>query len=93
MEPLTSLILIAIPACLNLLALGAFAYDKYKAKAGRWRTPERTLLSLAFFGPFGALAGMMVFRHKTRHAKFLLVPLFAFLQVLLYLYLFTPLFH
>lgn len=80
-------------ACLNLLSLGAFAYDKYKAKANQWRTPERTLLILAFFGPFGALAGMQLFRHKTRHTKFLLVPLCAIGQVLLFLYLFTPIFQ
>ena len=91
MESPELLILIAIPACLNLLALGAFAYDKHQAKANRWRTPERTLLFLAFLGPFGALAGMLVFRHKTRHTKFLLVPLFVLVQVLLFLYLFTPL--
>ena len=84
---------IIVVACLNLLVLGAFAYDKYKAKNGRWRTPECTLLILAFLSPFGALAGMMVFRHKTRHTKFLLVPLFAIVQVTLALYLFTPLFH
>jgi len=79
--------------CLNLISLGAFGLDKHKAKAKGWRIPERTLLLLALFGPFGALAGMLVFRHKTRHTKFLLVPLFALAQVLLFLYLFTPLFR
>jgi uncharacterized membrane protein YsdA (DUF1294 family) len=80
-------------AFLNLLSLGAFWYDKHKAGAKAWRIPERTLLPLALFGPFGALAGMQLFRHKTRHTKFLLVPLFAIVQVTLALYLFTPLFH
>jgi uncharacterized membrane protein YsdA (DUF1294 family) len=90
--PIIPILLITL-ACLNLLSLGAFAYDKHKAKANRWRIPERTLLFLALFGPFGALAGMLVFRHKTRHMKFLLVPLFALAQVLLFLYLFTPIFR
>ncbi|HII98086.1 MAG TPA: DUF1294 domain-containing protein [Methanoregula sp.] len=80
-------------AFLNLLSLGAFWYDKHKAGTKAWRIPERTLLLLALFGPFGALAGMQLFRHKTRHTKFLLVPLFAIVQLTLSLYLFTPLFH
>ena len=80
-------------ACLNLISLGAFGLDKHKAGMKAWRIPERTLLLLALFGPFGALAGMLVFRHKTRHMKFLLVPLFALAQVLLFLYLFTPIFR
>ena len=51
--------------------------DKRKAKKGRWRTPESTLILLAFAGgSVGALAGMYVFRHKTKHWKFrILVPL------------------
>jgi len=80
-------------ACLNLLSLGVFGFDKHRAGAKTRRIPERTLLLLALFGPFGALAGMQLFRHKTRHTKFLLVPLFAIVQVTLSLYLFTPLFR
>ena len=85
--------IIVVVAFLNLLSLGAFAYDKHRAGVKAWRIPERTLLLLALFGPFGALAGMLIFRHKTRHTKFLLVPLFAIVQVTLALYPFTPLFH
>ncbi len=89
-----SLLILILPlAILNLLSLGAFWYDKHKAGAKARRIPERTLLLLALFGPFGALMGMQLFRHKTRHTKFLLVPLFALVQVTLALYLFTPLFH
>ncbi|PKL65451.1 MAG: DUF1294 domain-containing protein [Methanomicrobiales archaeon HGW-Methanomicrobiales-3] len=80
-------------ACLNLLSLGTFWLDKHRAGVKAWRIPERTLLFLALFGPFGALAGMLVFRHKTRHTKFLLVPLFVLVQILLFVYLFTPLFR
>lgn len=49
--------------------------DKYFAVKGRWRVPERTLLLCALLpgGPFGALAGMRLFRHKTRKASFLAI--------------------
>ena len=41
---------------------------------------------IAFFGPFGAYAGMLLFRHKTRKIKFLLVPIFLFIQAILIAY-------
>lgn len=56
---------------INVAAWIAYGLDKWKAKAGEWRIPERTLLILALIGgSLGALAGMMMFRHKTRKAKF-----------------------
>lgn len=56
---------------INVAAWIAYGLDKWKAKAGKWRIPERTLLILALIGgSLGALAGMMMFRHKTRKAKF-----------------------
>lgn len=49
----------------------AFGLDKWKAKTGAWRIPERVLLLLALAGgSVGAMAGMMLFRHKTRKPKF-----------------------
>ncbi|MCK9579573.1 MAG: DUF1294 domain-containing protein [Methanoregula sp.] len=79
-------------ACLNVLAFGAFARDKLKAKASTWRTPETTLLILAALGPFGAVAAMKVFRHKTRQVKFYLVPLFAVLHAVLIIWLWPRIF-
>ncbi len=66
-----------------------FGADKYKAKKGRWRIPERFLLWCAFlFGSVGALLGMKVFRHKTRHNKFRIgLPLMLLVHLLLFLYL------
>jgi len=63
-------------ALVNGCAFVAYAYDKKKAAAAAWRTPENLLLVYALAGPFGACAGMKVFRHKTRKIKFYLVPLF-----------------
>lgn len=68
---------------LNLLVFAAFACDKLMAKANAWRTPENALLLSAVLAPSGALAAMIVFRHKTRHLKFCLVPLFLVLHLLL----------
>lgn len=56
---------------LNLLAFCLMGIDKRRAVRGRWRIPERTLLlSCACFGALGGLAGMRLFHHKTRHARF-----------------------
>lgn len=56
---------------LSLLAFILMGYDKGRAKAGRRRVPERTLLLVAALGGApGALLGMYLFRHKTRHPRF-----------------------
>ena len=62
---------------INVIAFFAYGIDKIKAKKDRWRTPESVLLLLAFMGgAAGALAGMLLFRHKTQHKKFtILVPM------------------
>lgn len=55
----------------NFITWVAYGLDKGRAKSGKWRIPERTLLLLALIGgSLGALAGMIMFRHKTRKAKF-----------------------
>jgi uncharacterized membrane protein YsdA (DUF1294 family) len=63
-------------ALLNGCVLVAYARDKQKAGTNAWRTPENVLLVYALAGPFGAYAGIQVFRHKTRKWKFYLVPVF-----------------
>lgn len=76
-------IILAYLELINLAAFAAFGIDKHKAKAGRWRIPEATLMTLAGLGgSLGALAGMYLFRHKTRHHKFTFgVPAILCLQV------------
>ena len=68
---------------INLVAMIMYAYDKMMARKGDRRISERTLLLMALIGPFGAMAGMKWFRHKTRKLKFKLVPLFALVHVLM----------
>jgi uncharacterized membrane protein YsdA (DUF1294 family) len=70
-------------AGLNLLVFCAFAWDKIGATVRVRRIPEKVLLLAAAFGPFGALIAIAGLRHKTRHLKFLLVPVFAVLHGIL----------
>ena len=75
---------------LYLLIINAAAFvlmlvDKSKARHHRWRIPERTLIGSALLGgSIGALAGMYLFRHKTRHLKFTLgIPAILIAQIFL----------
>ena len=63
-----------ILAVMSLAALILYGADKLKAKAGAWRISEAALLSVGFFGgALGALLGMKLWRHKTRHWYFWVV--------------------
>lgn len=58
---------------INALAFLLMLIDKEKAKRNLWRIPEATLMATAAMGgSLGALLGMRLLRHKTRHIKFLL---------------------
>lgn len=63
-------------ALMSLITFFVFGLDKLKAKqreknAAVRRIPERTLFLLAAAGgSIGALLGMRVWRHKTRHNSF-----------------------
>ena len=55
----------------SLIAFVLFGADKEKAVRKRRRIPEKTLFLSAWLGGApGALLGMLVFRHKTRHKRF-----------------------
>ena len=66
---------------------------KNPRRRGR-RVPERTLLLLDFLGgSLGGILGMLLFRHKTLHLKFRVLPvvfLGAQAGVLFWLYLAPP---
>lgn len=58
---------------INVLTFLLYGIDKWKAQKGKWRIPEETLIWLAIVGgSIGALLGMYLFRHKTKHRKFTL---------------------
>lgn len=67
----------------NAAALALMLTDKKKARRGAWRIPEATLLGIAVLGgSIGAIIGMYLFRHKTRHLKFSLgLPLILAVQI------------
>jgi uncharacterized membrane protein YsdA (DUF1294 family) len=76
------LVFYAIMTVVTFILYGA---DKAKAKKGKWRIPEKTLLLFAAcFGGLGAFLGMKIFRHKTKHTSFkVLVPVFMIIQFIL----------
>ncbi len=70
------LYVLAAYAAVSLVALWFYWRDKRRAKKHRFRIPEAVLLSLGFFGgSVGALLGMNLFRHKTKHWYFWAVNL------------------
>ncbi|MBR2604790.1 MAG: DUF1294 domain-containing protein [Clostridia bacterium] len=79
------LLLVAV----NLVSFTLYGLDKLKAKKGLWRIRESTLLLIAALGgSVGALLGMEVFRHKTKHWQFkVLVPVFFILHIALAVWL------
>lgn len=69
---------------INLLGFVLYGIDKAKSKGkGHRRIPERTLLWEARLGGgVGCWLGMMLFRHKTKHTRFMiLVPLWTILWI------------
>ena len=75
----------------NIVTFLLYGVDKYKAKKGRWRISEATLLMMAVIGgSIGAWAGMRLLHHKTMHKKFKYgIPIIIILQVALAVYLHT----
>lgn len=75
---------------INVLTFLIYGVDKWKAQRDRWRIPEDTLIWLAVAGgSVGALLGMNLFRHKTKHRKFFLgIPAILLVQLgLLYFFI------
>lgn len=52
---------------LSFITFAAYGIDKRKAINKKYRTKEKTLLLLSFFGgAFGGYPAMLIFRHKTK---------------------------
>lgn len=65
------MILLILVLVMNCAAFVLMGVDKARARASRWRIPERTLfLVTALFGGLGGTMGMFFFRHKTKHWYF-----------------------
>ena len=68
---------------INLTAFAVFGIDKKRAKKGQWRIPEKTLfLSAILGGSIGAILGMYIFHHKTKHWYFQIgIPAIMIIQI------------
>ncbi|WP_319506356.1 DUF1294 domain-containing protein [uncultured Methanolobus sp.] len=90
----TSLIFFMYLLLMNIVAFSLMGIDKRKAKKNEYRIPEKTLFLWAIAGgSVGSIAGMYLFRHKTRHPSFqigmpliLLVQIYVFIRFLIPLY-------
>ena len=78
-------------AAINLVTFAVYGIDKAKAKRGAWRVPEKTLFLLPLLGgSLGALLGMRVFHHKTKHWYFVWgIPLILLAQLALAVWLYV----
>lgn len=76
---------------INAVAFIVYGIDKLKARKGRWRISEATLLLLALVGgSIGSWLGMKVWHHKTMHRKFQYgLPVILLLQLAIAVYLCT----
>ena len=64
-------IYLAVLAFVSFLTYIVYGIDKRRAVEGKWRIPEKVLLSMSFLG--GAVGGylaMKTLRHKTKHWYF-----------------------
>ena len=70
--------------CINIITIAVYGIDKRNAVYGKWRIRVSTLLGLAAAGgSVGALLGMHLFHHKTKHPKFYLgVPALLCVQLI-----------
>ena len=91
MLPLFLIYLLAV----NVMTFLLFGVDKHKAKRGKWRISEATLLTMAVIGgSIGAWGGMRIWHHKTLHKKFKFgIPSILILQLAVGAYLLTSNLH
>lgn len=68
---------------INIITFFIYGADKYKAQKKKWRIPEKKLFLLALIGgSIGAEAGMLCFRHKTKHPRFMIgIPAIFLFQI------------
>ncbi|MDE6213369.1 MAG: DUF1294 domain-containing protein [Lachnospiraceae bacterium] len=86
-------IIILYVVAVNVVSFLMMGIDKRKAVKRAFRIPESTLFVMAIIGgSIGSIAGMHLFRHKTRHWYFLYgMPVILALQIILILaVLFSP---
>lgn len=70
---------------INLISFLTFALDKNRARKNKWRTPEKSLMTLSIMGgSLGSLIGVYLMKHKTQRKKFTLgIPIILLIQAIL----------
>lgn len=64
-------IFIIYAVIINIIGFFSMLIDKRRAIKNKWRIPEKTLFLIAVIGgSVGSIAGMRLFRHKTKHWYF-----------------------
>lgn len=73
---------------INLMAFCAMWWDKRRAEHGEWRISEAGLFTLVLLGGgIGGIAGMYLFRHKTKKLKFTIgFPTILITEIVLVIY-------
>ncbi len=73
---------------INIIGFSIMGIDKNRAKKGKWRIRENTLFLVAIIGgSIGSIAGMQVFRHKTKHKQFVYgMPAILIIQIVILVY-------
>lgn len=71
---------------INVISFSLMGIDKLQAIRKKQRISEFSLLTISLLGgSIGSLLGMIIFKHKIRKIKFLiLVPLFLIINLLIY---------
>ena len=83
--PLYEKVIILYLIIINATGFVFCAYDKWAAKKGNWRIPEKTLFIISLLGGSPVMfLSMRLLRHKTRHKRFMFgIPLIIVLQIFL----------
>lgn len=79
---------------INMTSFVIFGIDKSRAKKSKWRISEAVLFAVALLGgSVGAICGMRIFHHKTKHRKFTIgIPIMLIIQiaVMVFFYPYIP---
>jgi uncharacterized membrane protein YsdA (DUF1294 family) len=68
MNPILLTAAALIPQWMTLMV---YYFDKGRAKKGRRRISEKSLIMFSMVGPIGAILGIWMLRHKSRKAAYL----------------------
>jgi uncharacterized membrane protein YsdA (DUF1294 family) len=72
---------------MNSISFILFFIDKKKSIKNKWRIKENTLHTVGFMGGIaGSIAAMILFRHKTKKLKFIIIIVIALIFNLLCIY-------